>query len=171
MRRASVGAACLVAERVSPRTGLRAPGGQKLGESPPSQLRLLELGHGPRALFVTCDLVVRPPACPLTSAARARVDRNDSVDRPVEQLAIVGYEHESAAICIEEGLVPLQAVEVQVVRRLVEQKNVEPGQEDRGEPDAGGLAAGEALARVPEVEREPELGADPSRASVEIATP
>ena len=81
------------------------------------------------------------------------------------------HEHERAAVRLEEGLEPLEAVEVEVVRRLVEQKDVEPGQENRGEPDARGLATGEALARPPEVEREPELGGDASRASLEVAAP
>jgi hypothetical protein len=169
MRRAPVRAARLVAERIALRARLRATRAQELGESSPPQLRLVELRHGRSALGVTCDLVVRPPARPLAGATRSRVDRDHAVDRPVEQLAIVRDEHERAAVRLEEALEAAESVEVEVVRRLVEQKDVEPGQEDRREPDPSGLAARKALARPPEVEREPELGTDASRASVEVA--
>ncbi len=57
-----------------------------------------------------------------------------------------------------ERLQPLQPVEVEVVGRLVEQEDVEPAEQQGGEPGPGGLAAGEPGHRRCQVDREPQVG-------------
>ena len=52
-------------------------------------------------------------------------------------------QHDAAADAADERLEPLQPVEVEVVGRLVEQHDVEPAEQQRGQADAGGLTAGE----------------------------
>jgi hypothetical protein len=56
---------------------------------------------------------------------RVGLDRCNAVDGAVQELAVVRHDHERAAIRAEEALEPFQPVEVQVVRRLVEEQEVE----------------------------------------------
>lgn len=70
-------------------------------------------------------------------------------------------DHDGA--CAQPGDVPLQAlqaVQVEVVGRLVEQEDVVPRQEQRGETGAGGLAAGECGHRQVEADGQTEVGGD-----------
>lgn len=58
---------------------------------------------------------------------------------------------------VDRGVQPLTCVQVQVVRRLVEQQHVRPGQQQRGQPQqhalpAGHLADGAVEPEVPETE-------------------
>jgi hypothetical protein len=66
-------------------------------------------------------------------------------------------------------LEPLESVEVEVVRRLVEQEQIEPREEDRGERRAPGLAAREGNRLLLERDRQAEVGADRPRARLEVA--
>ena len=52
-------------------------------------------------------------------------------------------EHDAGGEPVEEALEPLEAREVEVVRRLVEQEDVEAREQDRGERGAGRFAAGQ----------------------------
>ncbi len=70
----------------------------------------------------------------------------------------------------DEALEPLQAGEVEVVRRLVEQEDVEAGEQDRREAGPRLLATGERLERAVELDVEPEVGADPGGARLEVGT-
>ncbi len=81
----------------------------------------------------------------------------------------MGDEYQRAAVAIEERLEPLEAVVIEVVRRLVEQKQVEAGEEDRRERNAGGLSAGERRAVPLQVDLEPEIRADAPRPRPEVA--
>ena len=55
----------------------------------------------------------------------------------------MGDDREAAREAVEEALEPLEPVEVEVVRRLVEQEEVEAREQDRGEGGSSGLAARE----------------------------
>ena len=79
------------------------------------------------------------------------------------------HDHDRAVIRHEERLEPCEAREVEIVRRLVEQKDVEPAEEDRGERSAGGLATGEHGERPVELGIEAKLGQHLLRARFEIA--
>ncbi len=52
-------------------------------------------------------------------------------------------EDDPASEAAHEALEPVEAVQVEVVRRLVEQHDVEPREQQGGEADAGGLPAGQ----------------------------
>ena len=69
---------------------------------------------------------------------------------------------------VDEALQPVEAVEVEVVRRLVEEQQVEAREQDRGQRGARGLAAGERRRLLLERDRQAELGADGPRAGLEV---
>ena len=56
--------------------------------------------------------------------------------RSVEEGTVVRHDEHRARRIAHEGLELIEAVEVEVVGRLVEQEHVEPRQEDRGEERA-----------------------------------
>ena len=64
-------------------------------------------------------------------------------DRLVEQLEVVADDEEGAAIAAQELHEPAARVDVEVVRRLVEEEDVAPREQDAGELDAPSLTAGE----------------------------
>ncbi len=69
----------------------------------------------------------------------------------------------------QERLEPREAGEVEVVRRLVEQEDVEAAENDRGKSRTRSLAAGEARERTIDVCGEAELGERRRRPHLEIA--
>ncbi len=71
------------------------------------------------------------------------VELDDAVHGAGEELAVVADDDGAGAQPADEALEPVQAVEVEVVRRLVEEEDVVPGEEQRGEPRPRRLAAGE----------------------------
>jgi hypothetical protein len=76
---------------------------------------------------------------------------------------------EGAAGAGEEALEEGQPVEVQVVRRLVEEQHVEAGEEDRGQGDPGALSTRERLRRgVEPLLRDSDLGRGRSGARLEV---
>ena len=170
MRRAPIGASGLVPQGRALRASLRSSRAQELGQLLAAQLRLLELGHRRRALGVPCSLVVGPAARPLPQLPRSRIDRRDPVDRAVEELAVVRHEDQSSRIGPEEALQSLEAVEVEVVRRLVEQEHVVAREEDRRQCDTGRLPAGQPVASAFEVDVEAKVGAYGSRSCLEVGT-
>ena len=141
-------------ERASVRRVLRS-----VGELLAPELRLLELGQRRRALDVARRLVVAPTAGPLPHAPRVRLDGRDAIDRSVEELSIVRYDDERAAVAGEKPLESLEAREVEVVRRLVEEQDVEAREQDRRECHTGCLAAREADELSVEIDAETEVGA------------
>ena len=100
---------------------------------------------------------------------RPGVDLDDPPDRPVEEGAIVRDDGQPAVEAGQEALEPLQTVEVEVVRRLVEQEQVEAREENRGQAGSRRLAAGKGRRRLLERDVEPELGADGAGSMLEIA--
>ena len=64
-------------------------------------------------------------------------------DRLVEQLEVVADDEQRAAVAAQELHEPRACVDVEVVRRLVEQEDVAPREQDAGELDPASLAAGE----------------------------
>jgi hypothetical protein len=171
VRRATILTAGLVSERGAFRARLRSPGAEKLRELSTACLRLLERRSRSRTLGVACGLVVAPAAGPLANSPCVRLDRGDPINGSVEEGAVVGDDDERAAIGLEEPLEAREPVEVEVVRRLVEQEHVEPGEEDRSQSDARGLAARDALEPAVEVDPEPQLGEARPRASPEVPPP
>jgi hypothetical protein len=72
------------------------------------------------------------------------VDLGDRGDRALEERPVVRHDHQRRVEAEDEPLEPVEPVEVEVVGRLVEQEDVEPGQQKGGELGAGGLSAREA---------------------------
>ena len=100
---------------------------------------------------------------------RVRLDGRDPIDRAVEELAIVRDDDERAAVRAEEPLQPREPVEVEVVGRLVEQEEIEAGEEDRRERDACRLAARQPGRLAVEVDAEPEIRTRRACARLEIS--
>ena len=76
---------------------------------------------------------------------------------------------EAARVRVEEALEAVEAVEVEVVRRLVEQQHVEAGEQDRGEAGSRSLTARERRRLLLERHREPQVGTECSRPRLEVA--
>ena len=75
---------------------------------------------------------------------------------------------ETAREGVEEALEPVEPVEVEVVRRLVEQEHVEAREQNRGQPGPSRLASGQRPRLLLERDGEPELGARRAGARLEI---
>ena len=73
----------------------------------------------------------------------AFVDVQHARDRLVEQLEVVADHEQRAAVRTQEPHEPLLRVDVEVVRRLVEQQQVAAGEQDARELDAPAFTAGE----------------------------
>ncbi|MDF2584620.1 MAG: hypothetical protein K0R33_3263, partial [Mycobacterium sp.] len=56
-----------------------------------------------------------------------------------QELPVMAHQHHTAAQLTDEALQPGQTVEIQVIGRLVEQHDVEAGQQQCGQPDPRGL--------------------------------
>ena len=149
----------LVAAGVQQRLDLAAP-----------LLRVLEGGVLLRARALARGRVVAPAARVLVRR-RSRGRSRRSGYRPVEEGAVVRDDREAAREAVDEALQALEPVEVEVVRRLVEQEQVEAGEQDRGERGAGRLAAGERRRLLVERDRQAELGAHRPRTASRSAPP
>ena len=112
-----------------------------------------------------------PAAGVLTQRARPRVDLGDPGHRPVEEDAIVRDDREPARESVDEAFEPVEPVEVQVVRRLVEQEHVEAREQDRRQPGPRRFAARERRRLLVERDGQPELRARRARPRFEIAPP
>ena len=113
-------------------------------------------------------LVFRPRAAVFVHPPCLRLDLDDPVDRPVEEIAVVRDEHHSGGQPVQELLEPLEPGEVQVVRRLVEQEHVEAGEQDRGERCASGLAARQGAHLAIRAAAQPDVVQHGGRAGVEV---
>ena len=67
----------------------------------------------------------------------------DPIDDRVQEGAIVAGNNESAVSCAQRPLQPLDCLDVEMVRRLVEQQQVWIGDHESGQGDAGLLSSGE----------------------------
>src|SRR5207237_8232603 len=95
-------------------------------------------------------LVLAPAAGPLAEPAASLFELDDPRHRPVEEGAVVRDDDEAAAELGDEALEPLESLEVEVVRGLVEAEHLEARQQQRGEPCPRGLAARERGQRLSE---------------------
>ncbi len=91
--------------------------------------------------------------------------------RPLQEGAVVRDDDEPGVERRHPALNPVETVEVEVVGGLVEQKDVETRQQQRGERGAGGLAAGEGThLKVERGNGERQVVAHRGRASLEVGT-
>src|SRR5439155_354545 len=86
-------------------------------------------------------LVLAPAAPVLRRAVRPLVELDDPGDDSIEEGTIVRHDDDRSLICGQESLEHCEPGEVEVVRRLVEQQDVEAAEEDRRERGACGLSA------------------------------
>ncbi len=110
---------------------------------------LLLLGQTGRLLLQPRRVV------PLEREAPAPVQLEDPARRVVEEVAVVGHGDDGAVVVLQEPLQPVHALGVEVVRRLVEEQEVRPGQQQAAERHAPPLAARErgdvgVVGRAPE---------------------
>src|SRR5439155_6548167 len=93
----------------------------------------------------------------LVHAPRLGLDLDDARDDAVEERPIVGDEDDARLEPVEESLEQLEPGKVEVVRRLVEQEDVEAREQDRGERGARRLASGKGgeLVVLPPAEPQP----------------
>ena len=159
LRPAPVGAAGGVREEHAARPRLVAAGVQERLDLAAALLGVGEGGVLPLPRQLPRRRVLAPAAGVLLDAAGPRVDLRDPGRRPVEEDTVVRDDGEPTREAVEEALEPVEPVEVEVVRRLVEQEHVEAGEQDRGQPGARRLAAGERRRLLLERDGEPELGA------------
>ncbi|CAM5731832.1 hypothetical protein STENM223S_02795 [Streptomyces tendae] len=96
------------------------------------------------------------------------VEFEDLGDRAGEELAVVADDDGPGAQAAHEPFEAFEAVQVEVVGRLVEQEDVVAGQQQRGESRAGGLAAGQGGHRLVEADVQAEDGGDLLGAFVEV---
>src|SRR5579859_1955693 len=96
----------------------------------------------PRPAPLALGLVVAPAAAVLLRAARPLVELDDAGDGAVEEGTVVGHDDDRAGVRREPPLEPREAGEVEVIRRLVEEENVDVAAEHVGERGARLLAAG-----------------------------
>jgi MFS family permease len=92
--------------------------------------------------------VTRPAAAEVPCRVAVLVELEHRGDRVLEEVAVVGNHHDAAGALGHEGGQPVEAVEVEVVGRFVEQGDVEAGEHDRGQRDLGGLPAGQRGGRL-----------------------
>ena len=78
-------------------------------------------------------------------------------------------DHECAGVAVEESLQSLEAVQIEVVRRLVEEQQVEAREQDRREGDPGLLPAREASVLAGEIDLEPEIRARAASPRLEVS--
>ena len=119
--------------------------------------RRLELRHALRALLDEVGVV----ADVLGRASVVQLD--DPVGDLVDEVAVVADEDDRAGVVGQEALQPLDAGEVEVVGRLVEQQHVRVLEQEAGERDAHHPAAGELADVALDVRiGEAEPGEDPA---------
>ena len=81
------------------------------------------------------------------------IDVGDGGDDGIEEVAVVRHEDHRVRVLDQELLQPVPRLEVEVVRRLVEEQQPRPGEQELGERDAHLPAAREVLGRAVEVLR------------------
>ena len=76
----------------------------------------------------------------LEREAAAAVELEDPAGDVVEEVAVVGDRHDRAGVVLEELLEPVDALGVEVVRRLVEQQQIRTAEQQAAQGDAAPLA-------------------------------
>ena len=130
--------------------------------------RVLLLGVAPSGgVLVEIRL---PAARVLGGGVRVLVELEHRGDGAVEELAVVRDDDRAAAqLVAQELLEAFEPGEVEVVRRLVEEEHVEPGEHDRGEARPGRLPTRQrGHLEVEHARREPEVGAHRADPRVEV---
>jgi len=141
-----------------------APLGQEGGEPRPF---LLVAAKG---RFVTLvpdgsqPLVFRPAARVEARPAGLGFELEHAVHRPLQKRAVVRDAHDSAVEPADERLQAVEAIEIEIVRRLVQEQDIGPHEEGRREPNPSLLAAREPGERTSEIGAQPELGGRPGPA-------
>ena len=79
-----------------------------------------------------------------TASSAGPVEVEHARDRLVEQVEVVADDEQRAAVVAQEPEQPLLGVDVEVVRRLVEQQHVAAGEQDPGQLDPPPLATATA---------------------------
>src|SRR5207237_1592765 len=143
LRHLCVGAAAARASSVAPR--LASSLAQQRLDLAPLLVRLLK----PPVLRLShagaCGFVLGPAAGPRAQPLTALLELDDPRHRSVEELAVVRDDDDASADALNEALEPLEALEVEVVRGLVEAVGVVVGAEKRREPSPSSLPAGKSL--------------------------
>ena len=168
LRPAPVGAAGRVRKEHAARPRLVAAGVQERLDLAAALLCVGEGGVLPPSRQLPRRGVLAPAAGVLLDAAGPRVDLRDPGRRPVEEDTVVRDDGERTREPVEEVLEPVEPIEVEVVRRLVEQEHVEAREQDRGQPGPRCLAARERRRLLLERDGEPELRAGGAGAGLEI---
>ena len=100
---------------------------------------------------------------------RPFVQLEHAPDRTVEERAVVRHDDDPRARAGDEALEPVEPLEVEVVGRLVEQEDVEAGEQDCGQSGARGLAPGQRHHRqLQPLRRKPDVRAGRPRAGVQV---
>src|SRR6202007_3240995 len=86
----------------------------------------------------------------------------------VEERAIVRDDDNRAVEAGDEALEPIEPGEIKIVRRLVEQEDVEAAEQDRRERGAGCFAAGERRERLRRLSGEAEVVQSTMHPRVEV---
>ena len=107
-------------------------------------LVLLELKLEARLLFLHIERIIAAIELRL-----AVVDLHDAADDAVEKIPVVRDGQDGALELLDVVLEPLHAVHIEVVRRLVEQQDVRPFQQQPRQIDARLFSAGEACKLLP----------------------
>ena len=105
------------------------------------RLASFRLGRRRRSSFVPRSDVLGPTA--VVRADRSVLERERAVGDRVQQGTVVGDEQDRARERVERGLERLAALQVEVVRRLVEQEQVRARGDDEGEREPPPLASRE----------------------------
>jgi hypothetical protein len=122
-----------------------------------------------RACLVASPRVLRPAAGPLDDRVRPWIDLGGARHRRIEERTVVRDDDDRSGEAVDEALEPLEAVLVEVVRRLVEQEEVGPREQHGRERRSRRLAARERDERAVEIDAEPELRAHSGGSRVEVA--
>ena len=110
-----------------------------------------------------------PPAGVLASGVVVGVELHDSLDHAVEEGAVVGHCGHGGGRVDDEALEPIEAVEVEVVGRLVEHEHLEARKQNRGQSGSAPLPAREASQRLLQsVIAQSDVGADFGGAGIEV---
>ena len=134
-------------ELLDPALHLRGMGGARLEALDESDLlgqhRLLALELRLLLLFAERPLLLVEFVVAGIGRQRPAVDLDDLADDAVHEGAVVRGHQQRALVALQELLQPDQALDVEMVRRLVEQHGVRRHQQDAGQRDAHLPAAGE----------------------------
>src|SRR6185503_918234 len=164
-----VGAARLLAEARALGARLCPPGREERRELAATFAGMHIVRVRSMARLVATPGIVGPTACPLDDPVRAGVDLRDTPDSPIEERPVVRDQDDGPGEAVDERLELREPPRVEVIRRLVEEKEVGLHQEDTREGGPCRLAARERVEEPVEADTEPDPRARRRRARVEVA--